>query len=265
MDMQTSNSCKNDFIKIIKKIMTIITFIGVLLGIFFGVFNFIDNQKQKKAFFVFDIKNDGSTRNISIINEGGTIRNATAELHYFIDIISAQKTDNPTKAVYLLGKESIDYNIEKHMFTYIEQLSFKEKSYCELMIYLREEEYPVAIVPFIYTYLIIKYEDENAKQYTKVYLFDEGNKLIQKKIDDYNRLIDYANSSENIHAENIWDFYYSNRNKLGLSTKSNRTERLEEYKRPKTIEEYVDTYHQALDDNQKKYVISINKKFADVI
>lgn len=259
-DKHKNNICK----KIIKKSIPIITFIGVLFGIFSVIFNFLDSKKQKEPFFVLNIKTEDSIRSITIINEGGVIRNATAELHYFIDIISAQNSDNPTKVVYFLGKETMDYNIEKHMFTHIEQLSFKEKPYCELMLYLREEKQPTAIVPFIYTYLLVKYEDGNDKQHTEVYLLEQGSDLTKKKVEDYDRLIYFANNSENIRAENIWEFYSSNRNKLGLSTKSSREERLEENKRPKTIEEYVNTYYQALNNNQRDYFISIYKKFADL-
>lgn len=259
---------KQDKVKKIKIIVTAVSLIGVIIGIIAGIVDVLawnDSQKQEKPFFVFDIKSDKDVRNISIINEGGSIKNVVAEIHYFIDIISAQDEENPSQAVYFLGKENIDYNIEKHMFTYIEQCSFKEEIYCELMTYLKEEKGSIAIVPFIYSYFIVTYEDVNDKQYTEVYLFESGNEVTKKSINDYNRIIDLVNSSKNIHAENIWDFYSANRNNLGLLTESSRTARMEEYDRPKTIEAYLDANYPELDDNQREYFISTYKQFADLI
>lgn len=258
-------SVKYNVKNIVIKIAEIITFIGVVLGIISITLEWIDNQQQKKPFFVVDIKNNGYTRNISIINDGGAIKNVAAEMHYFIYIISAQKLHAPSQAVYFFRAENIDYNIEEHTFKFNEPCNFKEEIYCELMTYLNEEKVPIAIMPFINSYFIVSYEDLSGKQYTEVYLFEKGDIVTKKSIKDYNHIVDLVNSSKNHDAENIWDFYSANRNDLGLSTKTNRTTRMEESNRPKNLEEYIDNNYQELDDKQKVYFLSLLKQYADVI
>lgn len=242
------------FKKIMKEVIIVLGAVGTIIGIK----TYFDAKQQEKPAFVMTINKNDEARNITIINEGGTIKNVEAKFVYYLDVMSAQRVNYPTRATYYLGENVLEFNAYNHSFNLIEKRSFREEPYCEISSYIMEEERNVAVVPAIYTYFLIRYDDLKDKPHARIYSIKRGKvKKINKKF--YKKILKATKESNSVEAENVWEFYKANRLRLGIRGELKRTSRMEEIEHAKTIKEFLKNNEtiQDLDKNKRQYIFDM--------
>lgn len=207
-------------------------------------FNAVPNFIAEQA--ILSSSNGEASRFIYIYNTKYELKNANAKIYYNMHFYGY----NNTERVYpYYISDNHNFNIDNMRFSFYEDPNSRYHSLGEAFMYVYEDTHNKKLLPKIDIYIEINYDNIFNRHRKKLYKLN-NNQLVEIKGKEAEKQISFFELFEYEQAyESLWDYYASNREYLGIYSKSDRTnsgkeEAEEKFNNADDFVEYVESYNE---------------------